>query len=87
MTGVAITDRAQQFVVGPDKRRAGANATGRLHDGSVELKGQLEHGSGLVDVVAGKHLCSHRTKSLLRGRNDILIFLMASGNIQQSEEH
>jgi hypothetical protein len=83
---VSIAERAKPLVVAADECRAGVNPRGRFHQAAVEAKGQRGHGFGFVDVGPRKELGSESVKYLLRSRENELIVLAASGDVEQAEQ-
>ena len=85
--GVGIAERAEPFVVAAEECGAGVNARRGFHDSAIEPKTERDHGFGFVDVGRRKEFGSEGAEDILRGRQNLLIVLAASGNIEQAKQN
>jgi hypothetical protein len=74
-------------MIASDKRRAGVDAGSGFHESAIETQAKRGHGFGLVDIGRRKQFHPDGAKNVLRGGEDGLIVLAASGDIEQAEEY
>ena len=87
MPGVGVAQGAKSLVVAADECGAGVNPSRSFHQAAVEVNTERDHGFGFVDVRRRKEFSPESAKYLGRSREDGLIVLATSGNIEQAEQY
>ena len=87
MPGACITKRAKSFMVTADEGGTGVDACRSFHHAAIEIKTELDHGVGFVDIPPGKQFGPDTTKYFRGGGEDGLVVLAASGNIEQAKQN
>src|SRR5579863_2492991 len=83
MSGVGVAEGAEALVVAADKGWAGTHTAGHVHDAAVEPQAEFGHGLGFVDIQLAEQIASQLAKDFLRGGENGLVVLAASGDVEQ----
>src|SRR5271156_1799331 len=84
---VGVAESPEALVIAADERRAGTDAAFNFHDAAVEPEAELGHGLGLVEILFAEQVAGQLVKNLLRGSENWLVILTASGDIEQPKQN
>src|SRR5215469_15804286 len=86
VSGVGVAQGAELLVIAGKESGAGVGATTDFEEASINVEAEFCHGIGLIDVSGGEEFSADGAEDLLRGAEDVAVFLAAPGDIEQADQ-